>query len=254
MTAARAQILAAFLGVGLWAAFLLPPLELHARPQATGEAVALWCAHVLPLFSLLLVPWLGRETTFLAVFPAALVVPIAGSSLFDWPLAQPTRTADLVVAGLAFGLYAIAVPIALRRARARDLQAERKKQPRLGGTQAVLGRLHAVAVVSLPLWLAYTVHFNKRLQLTLVDSFADAAGYAAAFLDLTGLALGIVAADLAFFGPLRELRAHRSPEDAARAARERALTKTPTRGRALLALAAGGVCSMLLLGYVWTRG
>lgn len=252
MTPARAQILAAFLGVGLWAALLLPPLELHARPQATGEAILLWSVHVLPLLTLLLVPLLGRETTFLAVFPAALVVPIAGSVLLDWPLAKPARTADLVVAVLAFGLYATAVPLSLRRARARDLEGKRESATRAPGLASWLGRARALAVVVLPLWLTYTVHFNRRVQLTLSDSFGDAAAYAAVFLDLTALALGVVAADLAFFGPLRDLRNHRNPGDAARQARERGLAKAPAAARAWMMVAAGGVISILLLGYVWS--
>lgn len=257
MGAGRAQLFAGLCGVGMWAAWVLPALQAHPRPAEEAQLVALWTVHMLPLVSLLFAPVLGRELTYLGIFPAAMVLPVAGSVLFDWPLGRPLPQSDLVLGGAAFFLYAVSVSLMLRRARVRqgEARSERLAAPaREGSTVAsVLGTLRGLAGGLVPLVLAYGAHFDRRVQLLLEDSFAGAAGYARVFVDLAALGLGILAADFALFSPLRSARRRSGLRELATLAEQRFGPRSAPRFSAGASFALSAVLLFLLGGYLAVR-
>jgi hypothetical protein len=253
---ARAKVLFGFLAVGLWAAWFLPPLVRAPELPTGSKLVALWMAHMLPLFTLLLAPVLGLEATCLFAFPTALVLPFAGAAVLGWELAEKTQPADLALAAGAFLLYAVAAPLALRRSRAPRIGVEvrptagRAPAPRL---ERALGAARSLATALLPLTVAYAAHFDRRLQILLEESFGASAGYATVLVDLTALALGIAAADLAFFAPLRGLRGKSGPAEIAAEVEERLQIRSTPRLSAGLSLAGAAIFLTALAAYRLVR-
>jgi hypothetical protein len=248
MIRGRAHLLVGILGVALWASWYLPPLLRTPQIPGGSELAALWVMHMLPLSALLLAPLVGLEATSLLAFPAALVLPFAGSAAFGWELGRGTEGGDLVLGGAAFLLYAVAAPLALRRSRASRAPALAQPLPgRHLPTPPWVERGLALARPALgallPLALAYAVHFDRRLQVSLADSFGTSAGYAAVLVDLSALALGVVAADLAFFAPLRGLRGRAGPREIAVEVEEIFRSRRPARASLPFA---GGAAALLL--------
>ena len=258
MGPSRAQLFAGFCAVGLWATWVLPPLEAHARPEQTGEVIALWAVHMLPLASLLLAPLVGRDALYLGIFPAAMVLPIAGAMFFDWPLALATPAADLLLGGAAFVLYAVAVSLVLRRARTVAIAA---RSERIVGDADLadrafgrpLGLLRGLAAGVVPLCLAYAAHFDGKVQLLVDDSFAQASGYARVFVDLAALGLGVLAADFALFAPLRDARRRGSRKELLALAEERFGVRSAPRLSFFASFGAGALLLMALAGYLAVR-
>lgn len=253
---ARPLLLPAFLGVVLWVAWFLPPLDASFQPTSTGEIILFFATHVLPIATLLLVPILGREATYLAWFPLALVVPFATSAVTDWPLLRARAPGDVLIGAAAFALYAIAVPILLRRARARPLTGRVTPVPSASHrTRGWLGRARVALVVGLPIALLYATIFDRRLQIVLADSFGAAQGYAQVMLALAALGLGALAAELAFFAPLRATRKLRAPADFIAGLGPRfAVRSRPSRLPAMLAVTAVGIAAVVFAAYLAARG
>lgn len=248
MNRGRAHLLVGILGVAVWAAWYVPPLLRTLRLPAGSELAALWVMHMLPLSALLLAPLLGLEATGLFAFPAALVLPFAGSAAFGWELGRGVEGGDLLLGGAAFLLYVVAVPLALRRSRAARAPAlarplPGRHLPTAPWVERGLALARPTLCALLPLTLAYAVHFDRRLQVSLAESFGTSAGYAAVLVDLSALALGVVAADLAFFSPLRGLRGRAGPREIALEVEEILRSRRPARTGLSFA---GGVAALLL--------
>ena len=258
MSRARAQLVVGLLGTVLWGAWFLAPLWRSPVPLPAIELADLWALHVIPLAALLSMPILGLEAVALFAFPASLVLPFAGAAAFDWELAAPPRPGDLPFAAAAFLLYAVAVPIALRRSRTPRPAAEPRplgesEPPGQGAPERALALGRALAAGIAPLLLAALWHFDRATQLTLADSFGSDAGRAAVLIDLCVLVLAVLSADLAFFAPVRDLR--RGPGPAAALARVQgqvAAGASLVRSGSLAILAAAFLF-LALVGYLAVR-
>jgi hypothetical protein len=258
MSRARAQLVVGLLGTVLWGAWFLPPLWRSPVPPAAASLADLWALHVLPLAALLSMPVLGLEVVALFAFPASLVLPFAGAAAFGWELATPPRPGDLPLAAAAFLLYALAVPIALRRSRAprpasepRPLGEGEAPGRRAAERALALGRVLAAGLA--PFLLTVLWHFDRATQLSLADSFGGDAGRAAVLIDLCVLVFAVVSADLAFFAPVRGLRRGSGPA-AALARVQGQVAAGPSLARSgSLAILVAALLFLALLGYLAVR-